>query len=161
VYELIIALVIIAAVVAVVQIPNFLLLRSSGTRLDQAITRGNTREKELVEQLDETAADRDAAREAEKILHDNQGHLLAELEEHKRSNTVLAQRLVLAKKAHDDLLVLLQNNPGAIPAAVRGAVERLREAMSAAGQAPPAPAGDRPRDREVGPVRSPDDLEPP
>lgn len=140
-YELLIGIAIAGALALGIFIPSYFLLRKSGDRLDASIASGKAREKELVESLDLVTADRDAAREAERILHDNQRELLTEIAEHKLSNQTLAARLVASEKAFDDLVANLKNNPGALPAAVHGAIERLRAQVSAARQAAATAAG--------------------
>lgn len=133
----------------------FVLLRSSGERADRATTRGDAREKELALELDETKADRDAAREAEKILHDNQAALFAELADLRTGKASAEARLASVTKDRDDLVQLLHDQPGALPDAVRLAANRLRALVSGSAAVPPAASAD-PARREAGAVHADD-----
>lgn len=116
----------------------------SGARLDRVMATAVTDKKELADKNDELTADRDAAREAERILNDNQRELLMEIADLKTSNQTLAARVAAAEKAHHDLERVLQDHPGALPAALRDAVERLRAQIEAGKAVPAAPAGGNP-----------------
>src|SRR5574338_676260 len=130
------------------------LLKSSGTRLDHATSRADALDKEN----DALATKLDDADERGDILEHNNGELLKEIATTKQTLQQTEASLASVKASHDDLVRTLAEHPGALPALVRDALERLRSQVSAAGQA--APGGD-PNGGDPRSLHGPDALEPP
>lgn len=145
----------------VLSVLSFILIRTISSSRDAAIARANKREDEHEDREDLLIAERDSAREGEKILHDNQVSLLAEIGELKTENASLAASKAAAEKATHDLLRAVQDNPGTLAPALVVAAQRLREQLSPGDKAAPSAAAD-PRGEVEGAVHGgSDDLEPP
>ena len=130
------------------------LLKSSGARLDGQLKRANDLDQEC-SVLNKKLGDAD---ERGDILEHNNGELLKEIATTKQTLQQTEATLASVKASHDDLVRTLAEHPGALPALVRDALERLRAQVSTAGQAAPGgdPNGGGPRS-----LHGPDALEPP
>lgn len=119
----------------VLSILSFILIRSTQASRDAALARANRREDDAESRQDVILADRDAAREAEKILHDNQQSLLEELAELKTKNAAQEAQIAALEATTNDLFRVLKDHPGALPTALVLAADRLRAQLSASGEA--------------------------
>ena len=127
-----------AAVVTVVLALVFP-LRAAQAQADTAFKRADV----YAQKLDVAYADQALLATANVTLTTNLNELKRELATRETRISELGARVESIEKARNDLLRVLQDNPGAVSAAVGTAFDRLREAVSQArGAQAPAAGGD-------------------
>lgn len=119
---------------------SFILLRMSMTGRDDDRERYSVELGELRNENKQVVAERDHALESDRIRHDNEQKLLAENASLKIERSQQAARIAAAEASVDDLSRVLEDHPSAVPDAFRAAAIRLRQQLSASGQAAPSTA---------------------
>lgn len=139
--------------IVVLTIAFISLLRGSQGQTNRADSRAN----ELAKRLDTSIEDGTELEKQIAIFTTNERELKRELAGKQATIVELEARVASAKKARDDLAQVLQDNPGAVTAAVGVAFDRLRESLSRAKDPAATTTGD-PSPREAGGVHEEADV---